>query len=90
MNISIGVRTARELRGHSQRELSRMIGANASYVNRLEADRIGPGLKMLHVIAWELDIPLVQIIEWSMTGAETEYLQKFRDCGRAKLAKAKG
>jgi ribosome-binding protein aMBF1 (putative translation factor) len=90
MEIAIGVRKARELRDHSQRELSRMIGANASYVNRLESGTLTPSLPMLLVIAWELEVPLVQIVEWSMTDSETKYLQNFRDKQRACIAKAKG
>jgi transcriptional regulator with XRE-family HTH domain len=90
MNIAIGVREARERKGYSQRELSRMIDANASYVNRLESMTLLPSLPMLWRIAHALDVPLVLIFEWSLDESEAVALWHFRERESARIAKAKG
>jgi putative transcriptional regulator len=90
MIIGMGVAEARKRKGHSQRELSRMIGADASYINRLESGSFTPSLRILEKIAKELDVPIVQIFEWALTYEESVDLRRFREREAARIAKAKG
>jgi len=70
MNIAIGIRRAREYRSRSQRDLSLSIDVDASYISRAEAGAHQPSLDVLGRIAHELDVPIIQIVEWSSDALE--------------------
>lgn len=54
----ITIRTIRELRNLSQRELGRRIGVSSGYVSRVEGGSVTPTRAMCERMAVELEVPL--------------------------------
>ena len=81
MNIAVGIRRARKFRSRSQRELSRSICVDASYINRAESEAHKPSLDVLAKIACELDVPVIQIVEWSSDAGELRAYVRLQEGG---------
>lgn len=61
--LGFRIKTLREQRGLSQRELSLMIGINRAYIGDLELGKRNPTFKVLQKIAKGFDITLEELFK---------------------------
>lgn len=63
-SLGARVRTVRERRGVSQRQLALMSGTSRSYLWKLETGQADVGIDVLCRIARALDVPVRELIEF--------------------------